>query len=203
MKKILVVSLSIILLFMAYLPLSASAIVPDKLCYYENYNGEKIYYYKNNSGEKYVIENGKKIPIAVPVLIERINDEEEINQLNQELVANKMLTAISYVNLPYSKTMNFSNTDTTGILHVTKSYIFLKCSNLNPSGATRGFSYYVRFSPDGTTWYSELYINESLLVYTRHNWSDFGNSPYIKIQMWSYYGTVSSCTLNVRESNLF
>lgn len=203
MKKAVSFISSVIMFITVFLPLTASAAGTDEIYYYEDIYGEKIYYYQDSAGEKYIIEDGRKVLIAVPVSVELITDEQELSELNQAVLQAKQARSVSASNLPISTTMNFSSTiATTSILRVTKNYIFLKCSDLNPSGAKRGFSYYIRYSPDGSTWYRALYVNQSLLFYTKHRWAELGNSPYIQIQMWSYYGTVSSCTLNIRESAL-
>ncbi len=98
--------------------------------------------------------------------------------------------------------MDFSNTmATTDIITNTYHYFYLRCYNLNPSNAQRGFSYYVYYSADGNNWQYDLFVNRSLLVSTKHRMSTLGNGPYIQIKMWSYYGTVNSCTLKLTKSN--
>lgn len=201
MKKQLATVCVIVWIMTSLFSFSASAKSADQICSYVSFNGEKIEYYKDTDGGTYVIEDGKKEYIAVPVSVEKITDSAELSQL-RAIAGSRTLSVASVASatLPYSKTMNFSSTiDTTSILNVSSAtYYYLKCSSLNPSGAKRGFSYYVRFSPDGTTWYRELYVCQSLLLYTRHRMADLGNAPYIQIQMWSYYGTVSSCLLSMK-----
>ena len=92
--------------------------------------------------------------------------------------------------------------NTTPVLTLSKDYFYLKCSNLNPSSAKRGFSYYISYSADNSTWFKALYVNKSLTLYTRHARADLGNASYIKIQIWSYYGTVSSCLFSVKEGGV-
>lgn len=200
MKKLIATILSAVLIITSFLSLSVSAKIADQKYSYVSFNGEVIYYYKDAAGGTYVTEDGKKDYIAVPVSVEKITDSVELSKLRATVNKTNLYTvSIASTTLPYSKTMNFSSTlDTTSVLYVTSSYFYMKCSSLNPSGATRGFSYYVRFSPDGNTWFSALYVNESLLFYTRHRMADLGNGPYIQIQMWSYYGTVTSCLLSIK-----
>lgn len=185
----------------SFLSLSVFAKVDDQKYSYVSFNGEVVYYYKNAAGETYVIGEGKKEYIAVPVLVEKITDSVELSELRASVKnMNSFIASVASTTLPYSKTMNFSSTiDSTSILYIpSASYYYLKCSGLKPLGAKRGFSYYVRFSPDGSTWYRELYVCQSLLLYTRHRMADVGNGPYIQIQMWSYYGTVTSCLLSIK-----
>lgn len=201
MKKCLSIILSIVLLFSGVLSVNAYAETPkDKVCSYTNYKGETVVYYEQADGETYIIEDGKKEYVAIPVLVEEITDPEELAELRAEFNKHKLsnTTTSRNSNLRYSKTMNFSNTlDSTDILVISSSYFYLKCSDLNPSNAKRGFSYYVRFSPDGSTWFQTLYVCKSLLVNTRHRMADLGNGPYIQIKMWSYYGTVNTCLLSI------
>lgn len=201
MKKAVATILSIMILITSCLSVRVWAEPFDQQYSYFNANGEEIFYYKDFNGETYIVENGEKVYIAVPVLTEKITDSDELSKLRKAATERNITTySVASATLPYSKTMNFSSTiDTTDMFYITyESYLSLKCSELNPFGAKRGFSYYVRYSPDGSTWYRTLYVNQSLWAYTKHRVSDFGNGPYIQIQMWSYYGTVDSCLLSIK-----
>ena len=206
MKKLISIILSTIILITSFLSFNAYAKEVNQAYSYKSLNGENVYYYKDVSGQTYVIENGIKEYIAVPALVEKVTDSVQIAELEEEVSEarlSKSITKNSSVSLKssslsYSKTMNMaSGADVTDILNITSSYFNLKCSQLSPSGAKRGFSYYIYFSPDGSNWSRALYVNQSLLFTTKHRMADLGNGPYIKISMWSYYGTVSSCLLSL------
>jgi len=200
MKKNISIILTLVLVLSNILSFSAFALTPtDKECSYVNYNGETIVYYEQPDGETYILENGIKEYIAIPVLVEEITDPELLSELRAEFNKTMFNEPTKASSLPYSKTMSFSNTyDNTSILNITVGNFYMNCTNLNPSGAQRGFSYYVRFSSNGSTWYQALYVNKSLLFYTTHRMSDYGNGPYIQVKMWSYYGTVSTCKLHIQ-----
>ncbi len=178
-----------------------SVYATDSQASYVDYSGNVVYYYLDRNNQKYVIENGKKIYIAVPVSTEKVTNEKELEALKSSI--DKPINTgaeINAVNILFSKTISLSYT--TNVLTISQPYLYLKCSNLSPSGAKRGFSYYVFYSPDNSTWFRELYVNESLRTYTRHSNAHFGNGPYIKIHIWSYYGEVTSCSFNIKEASV-
>ncbi len=182
-----------------FLPSYAYENKTNEMYSYIGFDGKQVNYYKDIDGNNYVIENGEKIYIAIPVLKEKVTDENIIEQLKSYSQIAPTATN-GFETLPYSKTLNFSTTIVkTGVFHIVSgSYIYLKCSKLNPSNAKRGFSYYIYYSPDNVAWERALFVNESLLFYTRHRLADLGNGPYIYVQIWSYYGTVQSCLLSMK-----
>lgn len=170
----------------------------DKAIYSFEYDGRILYYYKDEIGNPYVIDDGVKSYIAVPEFIEKVTDELQLESLRKEF-SSCNLQNNSKSNILFSQTIYFNVLPNTGILNVTEDYLYLKCSELNPLGAKRGFSYWINYSPDGKNWERAFYANKSLLLYTKHPMALFGNSSNIKIQIFSYYDSVSSCLLSVKE----
>jgi hypothetical protein len=206
MKKIISAVLSTVLFVTTFLSLTANAASLEKVYSYTSFDGQIIEYYKDAYGEDYVVENGKRIYIAVPTSTWEIVDDEDIIALEdwkQEIDCSPKAVQ-PYANkkaiIAYTGNMDFSSTIATSSVIGTQGYIYcyLKCSSLRPIGAKRGFSYQIRFSPDGSTWYLNRYVNQSLSSYTRHRMSELGNAQYIQIKIWSYYGTVKTCTLSVK-----
>lgn len=206
MKRFLSILLVTTLLLTYFVPFAASANGNSKQYSFINVNGETVYYYFDEAGETYIMENGEKEYIAVPVSVGKVTDEAMLAELRASFksdIINNSINTAPYVEplelegSLYQKNMVFSNADTTDVLEVKDHTFLLKCSKLNPTGSDRGFSYYVYSSIDGYDWSYTVYVNKSLLVFTRHRLADTGG-PYIKIYMWSYYGTVKSCLLSVK-----
>jgi len=206
MKKAIAAVLSTVLFISTFLSLTANAADLEKVYSYESFDGQIIEYYKDAYGEDYVVENGKRIYIAVPVSTWEVIDDEDITaweDWKQEVDCTpKAVQPYAYKDaiIAYTGKMDFSSTIATSNVIDTEGYLYcyLKCSSLRPIGAERGFSYQLRFSPDGSTWYFNRYINQSLTFYTRHRISELGNAQYIQIKIWSYHGTVETCTLSVK-----
>lgn len=202
MKKISII-LAITLLISSLSCFGVGAKQPDEVCSYVNYNGDTIYYYKDINDDTYVFENGERVYVAVPVSVEEITDPDELAMLRNDAEKKSLNISAKSSDVLYSRTMTLSPPyNTTPVLTLSKDYFYLKCSNLNPSSAKRGFSYYISYSADNSTWFKALYVNKSLTLYTRHARADLGNASYIKIQIWSYYGTVSSCLFSVKEGGV-
>lgn len=138
---------------------------------------KNFYYYKDNNGEPYIVENNTKYNIAIPEYIEKVTDEILLTQLRSE-TSNTKISTYANSNVLYSKTVYF-----------------------NPLVKT-GFSYWILYSMDNTEWYRAFFANESLTFYTRHARAEFGNAPYIVIHIFSYYGTVSSCVLSIKDGDI-
>lgn len=170
----------------------------DTVYSFEMSESQYFYYYKDNNGEPYIVENGIKYNIAVPEYVAKVTDETLLAQLRKDVTEKKIVTAAKSKVL-FSQNVYFNTLAKTGILNVTDNYLFLKCSNLNPSNAQRGFSYWILYSLDGREWTRAFYVNKSLTFYTRHPMATLGNAPYIEIHIFSYYGTVSSCLLSVKQ----
>lgn len=200
MKKIIAVLLTSVLVATTLFSLNTNAMTTEEIYSYENFNGEIVYYYKDTNGDAYVIENDEKVYIAVPVSIEVITDEDELNELRNSSQNVNLNTITTRANPIYSEVIQLksNNNITPKITLANADYFYMKCSDLSPFGAKRGFSYYLSYSPDGNTWMKALYVNNSLLFYTRHRRADLGNCQFIKVQIWSYYGTVSSCLLSIK-----
>lgn len=160
-----------------------------------------FYYYKDSNGEPYIIENGIEYNIAVPEYIGKVTDEALLAQLQKNITENK-ITAAAKSKILFSQTVYFNPLAKTGVLNITDNYMFLKCSDLSPSNANRGFSYWVYYSLDGTHWQESFFANKSLLFYTRHDMSIFGKAPYIEIRIFPYDGSVSSCLFSVKQGGV-
>lgn len=200
MKKVIATLISAILIVSSFLSFNVFAKTSDSQFSYVGGDGTVVNYFKDDNGDAYVIENGEKIYIAVPVSTEKVTNNAELFYLNTSSKA-KISSSSTFAlsKLPYEKHMDFSiKPNYTDVLYITAPYFHIKCSDLNPSGAKRGFSYYVWFSPDNSSWEKTLFVCESLRFYTRHRMADFASGPYIKIHMWSYYGTVDSCLLSMK-----
>lgn len=176
----------------------------EKTVYIFEYDGRCICYYKDEQDNPYILEDGIKSYIAIPKYIEKVTDESQLNALRNEagsISLNLQRSAKSV--LLFSQTIYFDDLPNTGILTVTEDYLYLKCSDLNPSGAKRGFSYWIFYTLDGSSWERAFYVNQSLLLYTKHPMALFGNAQKIKIEIFSYYGSVSSCLFSVKEGNAY
>ena len=200
MKKL----LSLILVFviiLTSLSLTAFAQKPETLYCFDSGNGDHFYYYKDNNDNTYIIDNGNKYYIEIPEYTEQVTDEAKLKELRDEFNSHKISNNAKSVVI-FSQTVYFNTLAKTGILNVTDNYLYLKCTNLNPSNAKRGFSYWIFYSTDGRDWTRSFYANKSLSVYTRHAMAELGNAPYIKIEIFSYYGTVSSCLFSVKQGGI-
>lgn len=199
MKKFLSLILAIVIVLSSF---SVTAFAQEsKTVYTFSYEGNSFSYYKDEQGNPYIIENGIKYPIAVPVIVQKVTDEAQLEQLRSAFNSSK-IESNAKSNILFSKTIYFNTLAKTGVLNVTDNYLFLKCSELNPSNAKRGFSYWISYSFDNIVWEQAFYINQSLSSYTRHPMSTFGDAPYVEISIFSYYGTVSSCLLYVKEGGV-
>lgn len=165
---------------------------------FEFAEGKSFYYQKDINGEPYIIENGKKYNVAIPEYVEKVTDEALLSMLRDEADKNSVST-FSKSGVLFSDTVYFNTLVKTKTFNVTDNYLFLKCSKLNPSNAERGFSYWILYSFDNTEWQRAFYINKSLTFYTRHPMATLGNAPYIIIHIYSFYGSVSSCTLSIKQ----
>lgn len=58
--------------------------IPKKYTYVDT-NGETIEYYIDNENHTYIIENGEKVYIALPLEQYKITDENILRELNSEL----------------------------------------------------------------------------------------------------------------------
>lgn len=163
--------------------------------------GKSFYYHKDINGEPYIIENGKKYSVAIPDYVEKVTDESLLSMLRNEANKNSMST-FSESGVLFSDTVYFNTLVKTQTFNITDNYLFLKCSKLNPSNAKRGFSYWILYSFDKTEWLRAFYANKSLTFYTRHPMATFGNAPYVIIHIYSYYGSVSSCTLSIKQGGV-
>lgn len=164
----------------------------------------RSYYYKDINGEPYIIENGVKYNIAVPEFIEKVTDEKLLSQLRSDFNTRNGNSNIYSANseILFSKKVYFNPLVKTGVLDVSDDYIFLKCSDLAPSDANRGFSYWILFTFDGKEWQRAYFANHSLTFYTRNRRADLGNTSIIQIHIFSYDGSVSSCTLSIKQGGV-
>lgn len=202
MKKFLSVFL-IFALSVSFFSFVSFAQENDEIYFYENYSGDKVYYYKDVNGEPYIIEDGKKCYIAVPEYIEKVTDEELISQFRSDFNSSVNSNAYSAnSDLLFSIRVYFNPLVKTGILNISDNYVYLKCSDLAPSNANRGFSYWILFSPDGKEWLRAYFANYSLTFYTRHRMADLGNASSIQIHIFSCDGSVSSCILSVKQGGV-
>ncbi len=200
MKKVLCM-LTIVAILISSFSFIAFAQERDTVYSFEMSESQYFYYYKDNNGEPYIVENGIKYNIAVPEYVAKVTDETLLAQLRKDVTEKKIVTAAKSKVL-FSQNVYFNTLAKTGILNVTDNYLFLKCSDLNPSNAQRGFSYWILYSLDGREWTRAFYVNKSLTFYTRHPMATLGNAPYIEIHIFSYYGTVSSCLLSVKQGGV-
>lgn len=176
----------------------------SEIYFYENFSGDKVYYYKDVNGEPYVVENGIRYNIAVPEYTEKITDEKLLSQLRSNYNSMNDNFDVCSVNsdLLFSIRVYFNPLVKTGIFNVSDNYFFLKCSDLSPSNAKRGFSYWILFTPDGNEWLRAYFANYSLTFYTRHRRADLGNASSIQIHIFSCDGSVSSCILSVKQGGV-
>ena len=166
------------------------AISKEEVFVYIRHNGDKIEYMIDSVGNKYIYENGEKVYIAIPTQTSIVS-VDTINRIMR--TANE----IDYETLPYSKTMNVGTGEFTDVIKLfARQYVYLKCSNYSPLFADKGMSYYIFYSYDGNEWVSELYVNQTLTFKTKHFVYDSGY-PYMKIRMWSYAASVSTCVLDI------
>lgn len=198
MKKFLSIFLVVSICFSSFSIIAFAQ--EDKNIYSFEYDGRSLYYYKDEQGNPYIIDDGVKSYIAVPEFIEKITDKSQLESLRKEFNSTSLQNNARATVL-FSQTIYFNVLPNTGILSITEDNISLKCSNLNPIGAKRGFSYWINYSSDGKNWERAFFVNESLLIPLRHPMELFGYASYIKIQIFSYYDTVSSCLFTVKEVN--
>lgn len=204
MKKIFSI-LTIFAIFISSFSFIAFAQENNTAYSFEYAEGKNFYYYKDINGEPYIIENGEKYNIAIPEYIEKVTDESLLSMLRNEAnnEANKdSVNTVLKSDILFSETVYFNTLVKTQTFNVTDNYLFLKCSNLNPSNAERGFSYWILYSFDKTEWLRAFYVNKSLTFYTRHPMATLGKAPYIIIHIYSYYGSVSSCTLSIKQGGV-
>ena len=199
MKKVISVFLATIILIVS---LSVTVCASnDSICSYPGLDGDSAFlYYMDDCGEPYVVD-GIKAYIALPEYIETVTDSGKLEELRNDFINMQNYDNPKSLVL-FSKTIVFNPLAATGVLSVSDNYLFLKCTNLNPSNATRGFSYWIYYSFDGSNWTRSFYVNKSLSVYTRHSMALYGYAPYIKIEIFSYYGTVSSCKFHVKQGGV-
>lgn len=197
MKKLFSI-LMIVVLLMSSVSFIAFAQENDTVYSLEVSEDKYFSYYKDSNGEPYIIENGIKYNIAVPEYVGKVTDETLLVQLRKDAVENKITTAAKSKIL-FSQIVYFDPLAKTGILNRTDNYVFLKCSDLSPSNANRGFSYWVYYSLDGSNWQESFFVNKPLRFYTRHHKSEFGDAQYIEIRIFPYDGSVSSCLFSVKQ----
>lgn len=203
MKKFLSIFLIVAIAF-GSLSITVFAQETKTIYSFEACEGQKFYYYKDKQGNPYIVDNGNMYYIEVPEFVEKITDESQLEQLRREFNNNSIskLETSAKSDVLFSETVIFNPLARTGVLNVSDNYLYLKCSKLNPSDAKRGFSYWIFYSFDNREWTRAFYVNKSLSVYTRHPWTTFGKAPYIKIEIFSYYGTVSSCLFSVKQGGI-
>ena len=80
-KKIVVIFIIVVSLLIGGI-ITVSAI-PKKYTYVDT-NGETIEYYIDSENNEYIIENGKKVYIALPLEKNKITDENILRELNGE-----------------------------------------------------------------------------------------------------------------------
>ncbi len=211
MKKFISVVLLTILLIVSILPICGYAYDLNEERRFTCVDEEIVEYFNDENGD-YILKDGEKEYIIVIDSFKLVTDYYELKELKSDIAKAKATNSFSRFNetmssksskVVYSGKLDFSATiATTPIIALEGyNYYYLKCSDLNPSGAKRGFSHYVMFTVDqGATWYQydSPFVNYSLSLYTRFSRARLGNPQYIKIKMWSYYGTVDSCTLSVK-----
>lgn len=173
----------------------------DKTIYSFEHEGNSIYYYKDKQGSPYIVDDGIKCYIAIPEYIEKVTDEAKLEQLRNEFNSVNLKTRATSEVL-FSETVYFNPLASTGVFTVTYDYLYLKCTQLRPLGSNRGFSYWIFYSPDGDNWTRAFYANMSLTFYTRHDMALFGDGPFIKIEIFPYDGSVSSCLFSVKQGGV-
>lgn len=92
MKKAVATILSIMIMITSCLSVRVWAEPFDQQYSYFNANGEEIFYYKDFNGETYIVENGEKVYIAVPVLTEKITDSDELSKLRKAATERNITT---------------------------------------------------------------------------------------------------------------
>ncbi len=203
MKKFLSIILITAIIFSCF-SINAFARQTETIYIFE-YGSKSFSYYKDEQGNPYIIDSGIKYYVEIPDYVEKVTDEAQLKILREEYKSAKS-KASARSNILFERTIYFTSLPSTGILSVNDNYLYLKCSELNPSNATRGFSYWI-FYPleDGdaeTEWERAFFVNKSLTLYTRHPMVNFGYPDYVKIEIFSYYGSVSSCLFSVKEGGV-
>lgn len=211
MNKFVSVIMLAALLIITCLPIASFAKSVEEERHFIYLDEEFVEYYADDVGT-YILKSGKKEYITVVDSFVLVTDPNMLRSLKSEVQMDKISNLLNHPvnaitnkssNIVYSGKLDFSSTIAiTPAINISGyNYYYLKCSNLNPSGAKRGFSYYAMVTIDnGASWYQyeSPFVNYSLSQYTRFSRARLGNPQYISFKMWSYYGTVDSCTLSVK-----
>lgn len=203
MKKFLCIILIVAITFSS-LSIAAFAQETENAYLFDVYEGQSLYYYKDKQGNPYIVDNGIKYYITLPEFVEKVTDESQLELLRSEFnnSNSSKLETSTKSNVLFSQTVYFNPLARTDVFNISEDYLYLKCSKLNPSNADRGFSYWIFYSFDSREWTRAFYANKSLSMYTRHPMATFGKARYIKIEIFSYYGTVSSCLFSVKQGGV-
>lgn len=203
MKKFLSIGL-IISMFFGCFSITSLAQDVEKL-YIKDCGCRNFSYYKDAQGNPYIVEDGIKYYVEIPDYVEKVTDEAQLERLREEY-ENAKLQISTRSNILFERTIYFASLPSTGALGLTQRYLYLKCSELNPSNATRGFSYWIFYPVEAddaeTEWERAFYINKSLSSYTRHDMAIFVYPSYVKIEIFSYYDSVTSCLFSVKEGGI-
>ena len=79
-KTVIILVIVVLLIIGGVITVSA---IPKKYTYVDT-NGETIEYYIDSEDNEYIIENGKKVYIALPLEKNKITDENILRELNGE-----------------------------------------------------------------------------------------------------------------------
>lgn len=206
-KRTLSSLLSVLFLSLVFFSIPVSAVDYGEKYTYTDVDGTVFEYYLDENGYPFQMESGEKIFLLIPLEHLKITDEKELEELRKasEAAEQKFEAYASSKAGGYTwksfymdfATYHIADTGNFGFPSICHS-MWLKTTNHNPSFAKKGVSFYLRWSPDGgQTWMQELSVNQNLSTAKKYN------TPaglQFNVKMWSYYGTLNSCTLKASGS---
>ena len=171
LKKALIVLFITTLVINGIIP----AFAEQKEYVFTDSNGETIYYYIDDEDNPYIIENGEKVFIALPLERYRITDENILSELNAEMNTRGAPTNYVTLTVPagsqtsttYSNSYNFANytTHNTPIFKMSTSHskIRFRTTNLVKPllGSSKVSFVYRYYSTSNDAWYQVSYNNKT------------------------------------------
>lgn len=206
-KRTLSSLLSVLFLSLVFFSIPVSAVDYGEKYTYTDVDGTVFEYYLDENGYPFQMESGEKIFLLIPLEHLKITNEKELAELRKASADAKQkfetYTSLKAGDYPWQSfnmdfaTYHIANTGAFGFPSICHS-VWLKTTNHNPANAKKGVSFYLRYSSDGgETWMEQLSVNKNLTVAKRFI---TGAGLQFNVRMWSYYGTLNSCTLKASGS---
>lgn len=206
-KRTLSSLLSILFLSLVFFSIPVSAVDYGEKYTYTDVDGTVFEYYLDENGYPFQIEFGEKIFLLLPLEHLKITNEKELAELRKASAEakQKFETDASLKAGDYNWKSFYMDFATYHIAETGEFWfpsichsMWLKTTNQNPRFAKKGVSFYLRWSPDGgVTWMQELLVNQNLSNAKRYTTTA---GLRFNVKMWSYYGTLNSCTLKASGS---